>query len=117
MHQANAGELRPTPETSPGAQPHARDFLSGHRPAPTGSESADRSSPRLPSEALSRPREAAAALRGDDLPQAAKLLDQAAREMMDGARMAKPEQITGEKNKRDFEARFELAQRHHIGPV
>ena len=55
-------------------------------------------------------REAAAALRGDDLSQAAKLLDQAAREMMDGARMAKPEQITGEKHKRDFEARLDSAR-------
>ncbi len=55
-------------------------------------------------------REAAAALRGDDLPQATKLLDQAAREMMDGARMAKPEQITGEKHKRDFEARLDSAR-------
>lgn len=55
-------------------------------------------------------REAAAALRGDDLSQAAKLLDQAAREMMDGARLAKPEQITGEKHKRDFEARLDSAR-------
>ena len=55
-------------------------------------------------------REAAAALHGNDLPQAVKLLDQAAREMMDGARLAKPEQVTGEKSKRDFEARLDSAR-------
>lgn len=55
-------------------------------------------------------REAGAALRGDDLPQASKLLDQAAREMMDGARLAKPEQVTAEKTKRDFEARLDSAR-------
>jgi tetratricopeptide (TPR) repeat protein len=55
-------------------------------------------------------REAAAALRADDLGSAAKLLDQAAREMMDGARLAKPEQVAGEKNKRDFETRLESAR-------
>lgn len=55
-------------------------------------------------------REAAAALNGGDLAQAAKLLDQAAREMMDGARLAKPEQVTAEKTKRDFEARLESAR-------
>jgi hypothetical protein len=55
-------------------------------------------------------REAAAALRADDLGSAAKLLDQAAREMMDGARLAKPEQVAGEKHKRDFEARLESAR-------
>lgn len=55
-------------------------------------------------------REAALALRAGDLGQAAKLLDQAAREMMDGARLAKPEQVAGEKNKRDFDARLESAR-------
>jgi len=55
-------------------------------------------------------REAAAALRADDLGSTAKLLDQAAREMMDGARLAKPEQVAGEKHKRDFEARMESAR-------
>ena len=55
-------------------------------------------------------REAAAALRADDLGSAAKLLDQAAREMMDGARLAKPEQVAGEKHKRDFETRLESAR-------
>ena len=55
-------------------------------------------------------REAAAAVRAGDLAGAAKLLDQAAREMMDGARLAKPEQVAGEKHKRDFEARLESAR-------
>jgi tetratricopeptide (TPR) repeat protein len=55
-------------------------------------------------------REAVAALHGGDLAQAAKLLDQAAREVMDGARLAKPEQVTAEKIRRDFEARLESAR-------
>lgn len=55
-------------------------------------------------------REAVAALAGNDLAGAARLLDQAAREMMDGARLAKPEQVAGEKHKRDFEARLESAR-------
>ncbi|WP_298834167.1 hypothetical protein [uncultured Piscinibacter sp.] len=55
-------------------------------------------------------REAAAAMRANDLSGAAKLLDQAAREMMNGARLAKPEQVAGEKHKRDFEARLESAR-------
>jgi tetratricopeptide (TPR) repeat protein len=55
-------------------------------------------------------REAAAALNGGALAQAAQLLDQAAREMMAGVRLAKPEQVTGEKSKRDFEARMESAR-------
>jgi hypothetical protein len=36
-----------------------------------------------------------------------RLLDQAAREMMNGARLARPEQVNGEKAKRDFEARLD----------
>jgi tetratricopeptide (TPR) repeat protein len=55
-------------------------------------------------------REAAAALSSGDLVNAAKLLDQAAREMMGAARLAKPEQVAGEKNKRDFEARLDSAR-------
>jgi len=55
-------------------------------------------------------REAAAALRAGDVATAAQLLDQAAREMMAGARLAKPEQVTGEKNKRDFDARMDSAR-------
>ena len=55
-------------------------------------------------------REATLALRAGDATNATKLLDQAAREMMDGARLAKPEQVLGEKNKRDFESRLESAR-------
>jgi hypothetical protein len=55
-------------------------------------------------------REAVAALAANDVAGAAKLLDQAARQMMDGARLAKPEQVAGEKHKRDFEARLESAR-------
>jgi len=55
-------------------------------------------------------REAVAALAANDAGSAAKLLDQAAREMMHGARLAKPEQVAGEKHKRDFEARLESAR-------
>jgi hypothetical protein len=55
-------------------------------------------------------REAVAALAASDAAGAAKLLDQAAREMIDGARLAKPEQVAGEKHKRDFEARLESAR-------
>lgn len=55
-------------------------------------------------------REAVVALAANDAAGASKLLDQAAREMMDGARLAKPEQVAGEKHKRDFEARMESAR-------
>jgi hypothetical protein len=55
-------------------------------------------------------READATLRAGDLPGATRLLDLAAREMMAGARLAKPEQVNGEKAKRDFDARLESAQ-------
>ena len=55
-------------------------------------------------------REASAALQGGDLAGSAKLLDEAAREMMAGVRLAKPEQVAGEKNKRDFEARLDSAR-------
>lgn len=55
-------------------------------------------------------REASAALQGGDLAGSAKLLDEAAREMMAGVRLAKPEQVVGEKNKRDFEARLDSAR-------
>src|SRR5512147_1564635 len=55
-------------------------------------------------------REAVAALAANDAAGASKLLDQAARQMMDGARLAKPEQVAGEKHKRDFEARLESAR-------
>lgn len=52
-------------------------------------------------------REAAAALAAGDAAGAARLLDQAAREMMGGARLAKPEQVAGEKSRRDYEARLD----------
>jgi hypothetical protein len=55
-------------------------------------------------------REAAAALRAGDSATAAKLLDQAAREIIAGARLAKPEQVTGEKDRRDFDVRLESAR-------
>ena len=52
-------------------------------------------------------REAGALVQGGDLAGAARLLDQAAREMMDGARLAKPEQVAGEKARRDFDTRLD----------
>jgi hypothetical protein len=52
-------------------------------------------------------RQAAAALQGGDLAGATKLLDQAAREMMVAARAAAPEQVTGEKTRKDFDNRVE----------
>ncbi|MFM2069530.1 MAG: hypothetical protein RLZZ584_4439 [Pseudomonadota bacterium] len=55
-------------------------------------------------------REAGAAITAGDLAGAARLLDQAAREMMNGARLAKPEQVQGEKTQRDFDARMESAR-------
>jgi hypothetical protein len=55
-------------------------------------------------------REAAASLQGGDMPTAARLLDQAAREMMTGARLAKPEQVAGAKAQRDFDARLDSAR-------
>ena len=55
-------------------------------------------------------REAAATLRAGDSVVANKLLDQAAREMMAGVRLAKPEQVTGEKAQRDFDARLDSAR-------
>ena len=55
-------------------------------------------------------REAQTTLGAGDLDHANKLLDQAAREMMQGARLANPEQVTGEKDKRDYEVRLESAR-------
>ncbi len=57
-------------------------------------------------------REAVVALGRDDLAGANRLLDQAAREMMTGARLAKPEEVTDAKNRRDFDAR--LASAHAL---
>jgi hypothetical protein len=55
-------------------------------------------------------REAAATARAGDTAGATRLLDQAAREMMNGARLAKPEQVQGEKDRRDFDARLDSAR-------
>jgi tetratricopeptide (TPR) repeat protein len=55
-------------------------------------------------------REASAALTAGELVNADRLLNQAAREMMAGARLARPDQVIGEKSKRDFESRLESAR-------
>lgn len=55
-------------------------------------------------------REAAAALARGDADGASQLLDAAAREMMAGVRLAKPEQVAAEKAKRDFAARLDSAR-------
>lgn len=55
-------------------------------------------------------REALALLRAGDAAGAESLLDQATREMMSGARLARPEQLAGEKARRDFDARLESAR-------
>ena len=52
-------------------------------------------------------REAAMALRTGDAASAARLLDQATREMMDGARLARPDQVAAEKARRDYDARLD----------
>jgi hypothetical protein len=54
--------------------------------------------------------EAGAALRAGDQAAAQRLLDQAAREMMAGARLARPDQVAGDKARRDYEARLESAR-------
>jgi hypothetical protein len=55
-------------------------------------------------------REAAALLQAGDDAGAARLLDQATREMMGGARLARPEQVAGAKDRRDFDARMDSAR-------
>lgn len=55
-------------------------------------------------------REATAAFAAGELAQSAKLLDQAARELMAGTRQARPEQVAGEKARRDFDARMDSAR-------
>ncbi len=55
-------------------------------------------------------REAGSLVQSGDLAGAAKLLDQAAREMMNGARLARPEQVAGEKARRDFDTQLESAR-------
>ncbi len=52
-------------------------------------------------------REAVALMQAGDTAGAERLLDQATREMMGGARLARPEQVTGEKLRLDFDARLE----------
>ncbi|MDH4060754.1 MAG: hypothetical protein OEU94_08070 [Aquincola sp.] len=55
-------------------------------------------------------REAAAAFKAGDETAASRLLEQATNEMMDGVRLAKPEQVVGEKERRDFDARMDSAR-------
>lgn len=55
-------------------------------------------------------REAAAALQAGDAAAASRLLEQATNEMMGGVRLAKPEQVQGEKDRRDFDARLDSAR-------
>ena len=52
-------------------------------------------------------RQAAEALRGGQLDAAARLLDEASRAMFEAVRMAAPEQISGPKQRADFDARME----------
>ena len=52
-------------------------------------------------------REAAAALQAGDTAAASRLLEKATEEMMGGVRLAKPEQVVGEKERRDFDARLD----------
>ncbi|RZS58151.1 hypothetical protein EV685_0430 [Sphaerotilus mobilis] len=52
-------------------------------------------------------REAGQALDAGEVERAARLLDEAAREMMAGVRLARPEQVAGEKARRDFDARLD----------
>jgi len=51
--------------------------------------------------------EATTALKAGDLARSSKLLDDAARTMFEGVRAAAPEQVTGGKQKSDFDARLE----------
>lgn len=55
-------------------------------------------------------REAATTLERGDVAAASRLLDAAAREMVGGARLARPEQVAGAKQRRDYEARLESAR-------
>ena len=55
-------------------------------------------------------REAVATLQAGDAATAARLLDQATREMMSGVRLARPEQVDGVKAERDFRARLGSAR-------
>jgi hypothetical protein len=55
-------------------------------------------------------REAAATLQSGDAAATARLLDQATREMMNGARLAKPEQVAAAKDRRDYDTRLDSAR-------
>ena len=55
-------------------------------------------------------RDAAILLQAGDEPGTKRLLDLATREMMNGVRLARPEQVNGAKNKRDFDARLDSAR-------
>ena len=55
-------------------------------------------------------REAAALFKSGDAAAASKMLDQAAREMMNGARLARPDQVAGAKHQRDFDAQLDSAR-------
>lgn len=52
-------------------------------------------------------KQAEAAYQKGDLPAASRFLDDAAKTMFEGVRLAAPEQITGEKKQRDFDNRLE----------
>lgn len=52
-------------------------------------------------------RQAVTALAGGDDAASSRLLDEAAREMIAGARLSDPEQVTEEKRRRDFDARMD----------
>lgn len=69
--------------------------------------SADPRALELRSRARALHRQAATALAGGDAAGAARLLDEATREVIAGARLANPEQVTEEKKRRDYEARLE----------
>jgi hypothetical protein len=51
--------------------------------------------------------EAERAYRSENYPNASRLLDQAAKMMFEGVRLASPEQVTQEKKQRDFDSRME----------
>lgn len=55
-------------------------------------------------------REAQARMGRGELVESARLLDQATRELMEGARLARPEQVAGEKSRRDFDSRLDSAR-------
>lgn len=52
-------------------------------------------------------KQADVSFQANNLPESSRLLDQAAKMLFEGARLAAPEQITGEKKQRDFDNRLE----------